>query len=190
LESGDETPNRLPLRLNQAPALPDVRRKAMVVTMTRLDQLKWMAGYLEGRGFSILRGKGDVNPKTGKNNNNGWRLNMRTARPDHYERFQRFARYSGATMYTSSYKQGFNGQTVVENRPAVFVDREGLSWVLYLSGVKAQELLRELKPFLCKCTLKNIELFMNYEFCQNRRERGLKAYQTMARRGTHKNQYL
>src|SRR5437016_6966245 len=145
--------------------------------MTTNEKLAWMAGYLEGRGFQLR------NDKNNTKWSDHWVLMMNSGRAERLEAFQQFAKFTNGKIYIHGNGNGWGERFSFNNRPAVFMDGNNLSWKFYLSGTKAQALLKQLYPYFGQFTRAKVKPLLEYTFCKSHRERGLKEFQTAIANG-------
>lgn len=136
--------------------------------------LAWIAGYLEGKGFSVYvatRKRAD-----GTRGPNGCRIAM-AASYKKQPMLKRFADKIGIKVQSWNTINGFGETFEHESRPAVYTDVKRPILEINISTLNAHDLITKIAPYLSEDTLDKLEPIMKYQVSAN----NLKGEQTRGR---------
>jgi hypothetical protein len=126
--------------------------------------LAWIAGYLEGKGFSIHMGT--RKRKDGTRGPNGCKIAI-NATGSKLEQLRLFAIRIGRPVYTWKTRNGLGETFEHESRTAVYTDSKTPIAEVVISASVAKDLIKRITPYLSKQTLAKCDPIINYQFISN-----------------------
>jgi hypothetical protein len=119
--------------------------------MTKQQRQGWLAGFLEGRGFSVRNG---VHHKFSDRRDIS--LSLQTTQRSKFPLFEKFAKMTGVNFYKGDYGPAFAERTKIDNRPAVFTDGTSARWGVKLGARRSQSLIAEIGHLLHRETMEKL----------------------------------
>lgn len=119
--------------------------------MTKQQRQGWLAGFLEGRGFSVRNG---VHHKYSDRRDIA--ITLQTTQPSKFPLFEKFAKMTGVNFYKGDYGPAFAERTKINGRPAVFTDGISARYMLKLGARRSQSLIGEIGHLLHKETMERL----------------------------------
>ena len=126
--------------------------------------LAWIAGYLEGKGFSVYiasRKRAD-----GTRGPNGCRIAL-AASYNRQPMLKKFAEKVGVSTHFWNTINGFGENFEHDSRPAVYTDVKRPIMEVNITTLVAHDLIKRIAPYLSKATLEKLQPIMTYELSAN-----------------------
>jgi hypothetical protein len=129
------------------------------------SNLVWFAGFLEGKGFHLQRD----NHKNLKGERGAYRIVIKCGNSRNISAFKRASAIIGKPITKWGFTPAFAEPFDHENRPAIFTDGKSVTFCITISCKMAQDLIKQIKPFLTHETLDRLSPIIEYQLSTYRR---------------------
>lgn len=146
-----------------------MNKKHTIPPLSR-DELIWIAGYIEGKGFGVhVRSR---QSKSGKHSYKHYGANITISATGKSKQsgFNRLLKLIKRKTYTITHHNTFAEKFFAGHRPAQYMDGLAATSILVIETGEAQKLIKQLSPFLTSDTLQRLNPVINYKLDRTRRD--------------------